>query len=296
MKTIEIKTNIENPDAEIYINALIELGFKQYNPKDKDATFDFYGVRTFKNIVYIDCKDEETFRKISNSKYLRYISARTLHKADYDFTFFNLRKRIESAKNIEEKLDLILMFLGLKERKAKEVLEIPFRKKTLTDLERAFLTQVLDKWGIPFSFTIHEDKLIISFSSPLPDEYKEEIARDVNIWSNKDELVELNFDIDTEDKDILLAFIDKLKKKIPDGIFQIRKSSHRGYHIREIGRLYTPLEALTLRENLGDSKFRLQWDKLRIEHGLKSNFLYDIKYGKKAGKWIPINKFLEECK
>lgn len=161
---------------------------------------------------------------------------------------------------------------------------IPLPKKEVSDIERGVIHERLLSFGIPYSFTTEDGTLKVSFPRPLPPEQVERLPELLDIWLKP--TTELNFDLDM-DGHVLAGLVNRLADEYGAENVKVRRSAHGRYHVR-VDKELPPEQALELRRRLGDDPRRVRFDEFKLRHGLQPGFLYDQKYGKKAGKWQPV--------
>jgi len=288
MKNIEIKTRTNAADVE---EILLSYGWRKFIPGTKKE-YDFYGVSSKgeKTIIHLNETSKKDIRTIP--ELVQFSSERYLPKVT--FTWENFRKSYVEAKTMEEKVSLIAQYLGLERPPTKELLTVDIQRETLTQFEREFLSQVLDSFGVAFGFTLVDGKLVVSFEKSLPKDYKQMVPSLVDIWLKPNQKVELNFDVDIDSPRILKKLIKRLIDKFGIDNIQIRRSASRKWHLRVIDKLYPPKKALEIRSKLGDSIVRVNYDRMKLRARLRPDFLYDVKYGRPAGKWRSLKNFMEE--
>lgn len=285
MRELKFLSDLNVSEAE---EILRSYGFIKY--KENLKKFDYYGVSKTGNTLIVHLNDNLSIEKEENIKKL----LRFKFVTPISLTWQLFRKSYASCKNTREKVSLIAQYLGLERPKQREICEANINKRKLNYLERDFIEQVLESFGIPFGFILRDGKLLISFERRLPKEFKKRLPKMLNIWLKPKEKVELNFDFDFKNPALTKSFIKRLLRYFPKESIQVRYSAHKRLHFRIKDRLFDPKEAIEYREKIGEGKIRLQYDKRRLKAGLRPDFLYDIKYGIPAGKWMSLEDFLRE--
>lgn len=178
----------------------------------------------------------------------------------------------------------------------------PFPKKSLSGLESSFLKQRLSSFDCFKDFKLDDNgKIVLFFERELNEEELAMLPNLLDMWLKPE--VELNIDVDLRNslppyikpQEVLEQAKERLLKTYAEkferlgfskDMLEWRESPRReGFHIRVKGVKFPPEKVLHYRMLLDDCFHRLREDRKKFAAGLDCAFLYDIKYGHKAGPW-----------